>query len=78
MNRRVILPPGEERCNGSQCACTEPCARKLALPEPGRPLADFSACFILCCAPKWVKRIALCDAVAPVAEPVIKDWIGHG
>lgn len=83
MTRVIYLAPGQARCIGLHCKHSQPCARKEAPCEPGRPLTDYStptaSPFVPrdCAAPFYHRFISLSQAVAPKQTQQPKEWIGQ-
>lgn len=83
MSRVIYLAPGQARCIGLHCKHSQPCARKEAPCEPGRPLTDYSTPAVSpfiptdCGSPFWHRFIPLSQAVAPKQTKQPKEWIGQ-
>jgi len=76
----IWLAADEPMCRPTACNWPKPCARKEVAYTPGRSVGDFSIKpaygYAQCGAPKWALWVPLADAVQPVAEKAVKDWIG--
>ena len=81
MKPPLWMAPSEPRCSGRACTKGVPCARKDIADGVAHPLADFSvpagSAIPQCDAPNWRKFLAYADAVRPVAQPVVREWIGR-